>query len=312
MRMDLPLLRAFVVLAEELHFGRAALRLGLSQPQVSRRVRALEDELGVQLFVRTPRHTALTEIGRRLLDDARETLTAAERLQARARAAAGTPTGRVAVGFVWSTLGTYLAPLVAAAPERHPDIELAVSQKRFVDIVPSLRRGDVDLVISRTLLERGEMIETLLRREPSFLAVPASHPFAARASLTWDELEGEPMIALARALAPSLFDAVIRLARDRGFEPAIAREAQTPAEAMALVSAGLGVYRLPSSAAAPHPGVVYCELSDVPSRLVLLRRPEPPSPAVAAVAELIRDLFGDASNASHDGLGGLEAAVARA
>jgi DNA-binding transcriptional LysR family regulator len=310
--MDLPLLRAFVVLAEELHFGRAALRLGLSQPQVSRRVRSLEAELEVELFVRTPRHTALTDIGHRLLEDARETLAAADRLQARARTAAGTPTGRVAVGFVWSTLGAYLAPLVAAAPERHPDIELSVSQKRFVDIVPALRRGDVDLVVSRTLYERAEMVETLLRREPSFLAVPASHRFAERASVTWAELDGEPMITLARALAPSLFDAVLRVARDRGFEPTIAREAQTPAEALALVSAGLGVYRLPSSAAAPHAGIVYCELEDVPSRLVLLRRPEPPSPAIGAVAGLIRELFSDASSASQNGPRGLEVTDARA
>jgi DNA-binding transcriptional LysR family regulator len=299
--MDLPLLRAFVVLAEELHFGRAALRLGLSQPQVSRRVRALEDELGVELFVRTPRHTALTDTGRRLLVDAQETLAAADRLAARARAAAGSPSGRVTVGFVWSTLGAYLAPLVAATPERHPDIELSVAQKRFVELVPALRRGDVDLVVSRTLHERAEMVEVLLRREPSCLAVPTSHAFANRPSVKSAELDGEPMIALARALAPSLFDAVMRQARERGIEPHIAREASSPAEALALVSAGMGVYRLPSSAAGPHPGVVYCELQDLPSRLVMLRRPEPPSPPVAAVAQLIQDLFSDVSNASNDG-----------
>ena len=304
--MDLPRLRAFAVLAEELHFGRAALRLGLSQPQVSRRVRALEQELGVELFVRTPRHTALTDTGRRLLEDAQGTLAAADRLAARARAAAGTPAGRVAVGFVWSTLGAYLAPLVAAAPERHPDIELSVSQKRFVEIVPGLRRGDVDLVVSRTVLERGEMIELLLRNEPSCIAVPVSHPFAGRASVRWTDLDGEPMIALARALAPSLFDAVHRTARERGFTPSIAREAQSPAEALALVSAGFGVYRLPSRAAPPHPGLVYCELEDVPSRLVVLRRPEPPSPAVAAVAQLIQELFSDVSDASNDGVRALE------
>lgn len=310
--MDLPVLRAFVVLAEELHFGRAALRLGLSQPQVSRRVRALEQELGVELFVRTPRHTTLTDTGARLLEDAQETLDAADRLQARARAAAGTPAGRVAVGFVWSTLGTYLAPLVAAVPERQPDIELAVSHKRFAEIVPALRRGDVDLMVSRTLLERDEMVEILLRTEPSFIAVSTSHPFAARATVRWSDLEGEPIIALARALAPSLFDAVLRTARERGFEPLIAREARTPSEALALVSAGLGIYRLPSTAAAPHPGIVYCELEDAPSRLVMLRRPEPPSPAVAAVAALIVELFGDAPDASNDGVQGLEVSGARA
>jgi len=312
MCMDLPLLRAFTVLAEELHFGRAALRLGLSQPQVSRQVRALEAELGVELFVRTPRHTTLTDVGRRLLEDAHDTLAAADRLRAAARAAAGTPGGRVAVGFVWSTLGTYLAPLVAAVPERHPDIELAVSQKRFVEIVPALRRGDVDLVVSRTVLERGEMTEILLRTEPSYIAVPVSHPLAGRTTVRWADLDGVPMIALARALAPSLFDAVLRAAAERGIEVHVAREARSPAEALALVSAGLGVYRLPSSAAAPHPGIVYRELQDLPSRLVLLRRPEPPPPPIAAVAALIVELFGNASDASNDGLQGLELSGGRA
>jgi DNA-binding transcriptional LysR family regulator len=312
LRMDLQLgrLRCFVVVAEELHFGRAALRLGLSQPQVSRRIRALEDELGVALFVRTPRHTALTEPGRRLLEDARETLAAAERLAARARVAAGTPAGRVAVGFVWSTLGACLPPLVAATPERHRDIELSVSQKHFVEIVPALRRGDVDLVIGRTLHELDEMIEVPLRYESSVLAVPDGHRFATREAVTLADLDGEPMIVLARSLAPALYDAVLTASRRRGLDPVIARQARSPAEALALVSAGLGVYRLPAGAAPRQPGVTYRELVDMPSRLVMFRRPEPPSPPIAAIAELIRELFSDAPDASNNGLNDLEPSVA--
>ena len=299
-------LRAFVVLAEELHFGRAGLRLGLSQPQVSRRVRALEAELGAELFVRTPRSTVLTETGRRLLEDAREVLAAGDRLRARARAVAGDGAGRVAVGFVWSTLPAHLPRLVAAAPRRHRDIELSVSQKHFVEIVPALRRLDVDLVISRTLMEPGEMISQTLRHEPSVVAVPAGHPFAGRAALALADLEGQPIIALARMLAPALYDAVIDASRARGMDPWIAREARSPAEALALVSAGLGLYRLPLNAAPPHAGVIYVELIDAPSRLVLLRRPEPMTPAVASIAALVEELFSDALDASHNGLPGLD------
>jgi DNA-binding transcriptional LysR family regulator len=325
--MDLPLgqLRAFVVLAEELHFGRSAMRLGLSQPQVSRRVRALEDELGVELFTRTPRQTALTENGRRLVQDARETLAAADRLHARARAAAGLAAGRVAVGFVWSTLGAYLPPLVAAATEHHADIDLSVSQRSFVEIVPALRRGDLDLAVGRTLHDDGEMIELTLRHEPTVLALPDAHPFARRASLLLADLADEPMIALDRALAPTAYDAVLTAARVRGLEPRIVRHVRSAGEALALVSAGLGVYRMPASAAPPHTGVVYRELADIPSRLVLVRRPEPPSPPVAAIAELIQQLYAaspmassagpstatdDASDASNNGPGGLEPRMA--
>jgi DNA-binding transcriptional LysR family regulator len=310
--MDLEQLRAFVAVAEELHFGRAALRLGLSQPQVSRRVRGLETALGLELFVRTPRRTALTEAGARLLADARETLAAAERLRDRARTARRSAAGRVGVGFVWSTLGAHVAPLVVAAGERHPDIELSICQLRFVEIAPALRRGDVDVAIVRALFEESEMIELTLRHEPSVLAVPEAHPLAGREKLVLADLDRVAMVALQRDLAPSAYDAVTATAAELGLELRIVQHARSPSEALALVSAAIGVYRLPLSAARPHPGVVYREIEDAPSRLVLVRRPEPPPPAVAAVVALAGQLFGDAEHASNNGARELELSAAPA
>ena len=308
--MDLDQLRAFVTVSEELHFGRAALRLGCSQPQVSRRVRGLEDELGLQLFVRTARRTALTDAGVRLLEDARDTLAAAERLERRAAQAGRSAAGRVVVGFVWSTLGAHVAPLVAAAAERYPEIELSVGQLRFVEIVPALRRGDVDLAIVRSLFEESEMIELTLRREPSVLAIPADHPLARAEKLVLAQLDELPMVALERDLAPSAYDAVTAAAGERGVRLRIVQQTRSPSEALALVSAGIGVYRLPSSAALPRHGIIYREIEDAPSRLVLIRRPEPPAPAVAAIASLAGEVFSDADDASNDGAGGLELSAA--
>lgn len=304
--MELEQLRAFATVAEELHFGRAAMRLRCSQPQVSRRVRALEDELGLELFVRTPRRTALTDAGARLLEDARDTLAAAERLERRAAAAGRSAAGRVVVGFVWSTLAAHVAPLIAAAAERHPEVELSVCQLRFVEIAPALRRGDVDLAIVRRLFEDSELVEVTLRREPSALAVPAGHPLAGADAVALADLDGLPMVALQRDLAPHAYDAVTAAAAETGIELRIVQHTRSPSEALALVSAGIGVYRLPLSAAHPHPGVVYREIEDAPSRLVLVRRPEPPAPAVAAVAALAGQVFGDADYASNNGAGGLE------
>jgi len=304
--MELDQLRAFVTVAEELHFGRAALRLGCSQPQVSRRVRALEDALGLQLFVRTPRRTALTDGGARLLEDARDALAAAERLERRAAAAGRSAAGRVVVGFVWSTLGAHVAPLVAAAAERHPEIELSVGQLRFVEIVPALRRGDVDLAIVRALFDASEMIEVTLRHEPSVLALPADHPLTGEDSLRLAHLDELPMVVLQRDLAPTAYDAVTAAAAERGVRLRIVQQTRSPSEALALVSAGIGVYRLPSSAALPHHGVVYREIEDAPTRLVLIRRPEPPAPAVAAIAALASEVFNDADHASNNGAGALE------
>jgi len=308
--MDLEQLRAFVTVAEELHFGHAGMRLGLSQPQVSRRVRALEDTLGVELFVRTPRRTVLTDAGARLLADARDTLAAADRLRDRARVARRSAAGRVGVGFIWSTLGAHVAPLVAAVADRHPDIELSIGQLRFVEIVPALRRGDVDLAIVRALYEESEMIEVTLRHEPSVLAISERHPLARRESIALADLDRLPMVALQRDVAPGAYDAVTAMAAELGLELRIVQHARSPSEGLALVSAGIGVYRLPSSAARPHPGVVYRQIADAPSRLVLVRRPEPPSPALAAVVALAGALYSDAESASNNGVGELELSAA--
>ncbi|MBV9605547.1 MAG: LysR family transcriptional regulator [Solirubrobacterales bacterium] len=310
--MDLQELRAFVAVAEELHFGRAALRLGLSQPQVSRRVRALEDGLGLELFVRTPRRTALTDAGARLLEDARDALAAVERLRDRARVARRSGAGRVRVGFVWSTLGAHVAPLVAAVAEQRPEVELAICQLRFVEIVPALRRGDVDLAIVRALHEETEMVEVTLRHEPSVLAIPERHRLARRERVGLADLNRLPMVALQRELAPRPYDAVTAAAAERGLELRIVQQTRSPSEALALVSAGIGVYRLPLSAAQLHPGVVYREIEDARSRLVLVRRPEPPTPAVAAVVQLAAELFGDADHASNNGARELDLSTASA
>jgi DNA-binding transcriptional LysR family regulator len=311
MDFDAPELRAFVAVAEELHFGRAALRLDISQPQVSRRVRSLEDALGVELFVRTARRTTLTDAGEMLLLDAREALAGFDRLRARARVVRSGRGGRVAVGFLWSTLSGFLPQLVAAAAERHREIELSVSQLAFLEILPALRRGDVDLVIGRPVREESEIIEETLREEPSALAIPERHRFAAQETVCLAQLDGEPMIALNRALVPRAYDALIAAARERGMEPRIVQHARSAGEALALVSAGIGVYRIASSAVAPHPGVTYRQLEDSRSRVVLLRRPAPPPPAVAAIAELARELFSDAPHASKDAAMSLEPTPAR-
>jgi DNA-binding transcriptional LysR family regulator len=179
-----------------------------------------------------------------------------------------------------------------------------------VEIVPALRRGDVDVAIVRALFEESELIEVTLRHEPSVLAIPERHSLAAREKLVLADLDRLPMVALQRDLAPGAYDAVTATAAELGLELRIVQHARSPSEGLALVSAGIGAYRLPSSAARPHPGVVYREIEDAASRLVLVRRPEPPSPAVAAVVALAGALYSDAENASNNGVGELELTAA--
>jgi LysR family transcriptional regulator, benzoate and cis,cis-muconate-responsive activator of ben and cat genes len=170
----------------------------------------------------------------------------------------------------------------------------------------ALRRGDADLAIVRALFEESEMVQETLRREPSVLAMPSDHPLAGLDKMALAHLDELPMVALQRDLAPRAYDAVTAAAAEIGLRLRIVQQTRSPAEALALVSAGIGVYRLPSSAAVPHRGVVYREIEDAPSRLVLIRRPEPPTPALAAIAALAREVFSDADDASNNGSGVLE------
>jgi DNA-binding transcriptional LysR family regulator len=287
---DLASMRAFVAVAEELHFSRAALRLGLSQPQVSRQVRGLEESLGVELFARTPRRVDLTGAGRELLGEVREALAVTERLRAHAASLARGAGAQVNIGFLWSTLSGYVPPLVAGAAERHPEVRLGISQVTFLEVLPALRRGDLDVVFGRLSWAEHELVEFPLTREPSWLALPADHPLAAQEQVDVSQLDGLEMVAFQRELVPTAYDAILQRAREANIELRIVRHVRSASEALALVSAGVGVYRLASSAALPFDGVVYRELIGAPSTVTLTHRPLPPAP-VQAVIDLARELF---------------------
>jgi DNA-binding transcriptional LysR family regulator len=268
---------------------------------VSRHVANLERELGVVLFVRTPRATTLTDAGAELLGDAHETLESIERLRRRARRIARGGLGAVTVGFLWSTLAGYLAPLVSAADDSRRRIDLSVSHLHFIDLVPALRRGDVDLLITRGLGVETEFVVTTLNREPAVVAVPERHPLAAHKTLRIEQLHDQPIVTLGPDVIPRLFEAGRARLLDQGIVPSAYRSASSPSEALALVAAGLGLYyHLPESAVLPHVGVAYRRLEGVTQRTLLARRPEPPSPTLSTVIDLVVELFSDASSASNN------------
>jgi DNA-binding transcriptional LysR family regulator len=267
----------------------------------------LERELGVMLFTRTPRATTLTDAGSELLVDARETIAAMERLRRRARQVARGGLGTVTVGFVWSTLSGYLAPLLSAAGDSRRRLDVVVSHLRFTDLVPALRRGEVDLLITRSLGVDTEFVTETLNHEPTVVAIPEQHPLARRDVLLARDLHGQSFITLGPEVIPGLFAIGRARLLDRGIVPSAYRHAGSPSEALALVAAGVGIYySLPASAVLPHAGVVYREVTGLTIRTLLVRRPEPPSPAVRAVAGLIVEQFSDASDASNDAAGRLE------
>jgi DNA-binding transcriptional LysR family regulator len=147
----------------------------------------------------------------------------------------------------------------------------------------ALRRGDADLAITRPLWSEPGLVEIELAQEPVVAALPADHPLAARTEIELSDLDGKPHVMVRRSAWPAGYDAALRALSERGVEPAEIRGAGSVAAALTLVGAGAGVYRLAASAALPRDGVVYVTVEDVRSRVALVRRAEPPEPAVRAV-----------------------------
>jgi DNA-binding transcriptional LysR family regulator len=259
--------RSFVAVAEELHFGRAAARLGIAQPAVSRHVRALEDAIGAPLLKRTSRATELTDAGHAALGPARELLAVAARL-----AEAGSARGEVTIGFIASTLQGW-----SSRVRGH------IVQLRRNDLAAAVRRGTVDLAIARWIPSATDLVQTQIGEDGIVAAVPVAHRYALRESIQPAELGGEPAVMIERRIWPDGYDAVLAVLRDEGIETGPVHHTTTPAAALALVAAGTGIYRIAASAASPFPGVAYVPIEGWGLPVVLIRRAEPPRPAVAAV-----------------------------
>ncbi|MGW2715732.1 LysR family transcriptional regulator, partial [Streptomyces sp. NPDC001356] len=179
MDVDLRKLRYFVAVAEELHFGRAAERLHVAQPVLSRQIRSLEDDLGVEVFARDRRGTLLTAAGQQLLEDAVPLLASAEALRRRVRTAArGTPT--LTVGFM---PGITLTPATALFTARRPGVDVRLLRTSWDDQVEVLHDGRADIGVVRLPVDQRGLQVRPLFREPRVVMVPAGHRLADRASV---------------------------------------------------------------------------------------------------------------------------------
>jgi DNA-binding transcriptional LysR family regulator len=190
MDLDLRKLRYFVAVAEELHFGRAAERLHIAQPVLSRQIRALEDELRAQLFVRTKRATELTPAGRQLLDDARPLLSAADATRRRvAQAARGSKT--FTIGFM---PGLTVTEAVRAFGASHPDIEVELIRTTWNDQVDVLQDGRVDVSIVRLPIDQAGLTVRPLFEEPRVAMLPSDHRLAGKPVIDITDLADEHLL----------------------------------------------------------------------------------------------------------------------
>jgi DNA-binding transcriptional LysR family regulator len=303
-RVELRHLRYFGTVADELHFGRAAEQLGISQPPLSTQIRKLEEMLGVRLFDRTSRSVALTDAGgvlREALDRVFQDLEGA--LDATLRAAEG-ETGRVAVAFASSVMFRTLPAWIRAFRDRYPDIELELRELPTGLQLAALQSGELDVGFVREPPPTpGVAFETVMR-EPLVVAVSRAHPLAARsarsagdAPLTVAELASladEPFVLFPPSLAPGLHAQVMALCHEAGFEPRVVQASRELYTTVSLVEAGVGITVVPESIRKMGwSGVCYLPIEGVRTRIDMAWRSDVSRPAVGSFLELVRGELGE-------------------
>jgi DNA-binding transcriptional LysR family regulator len=261
--MDFRLVRRlghFLAVAEEGHFGRAAARLGISQPPLTAQIQALEKELGVQLLERTGKGARPTREGEALIPLARKLAQGAGELEARElRAGRHAP---VSVACVTSALFDYLPPLVRALQAARPEVAVSVRELDTTDAVEALRRGEVDLALLRLDRDRPPVRLRPLGRDVLAAALPSGHPLAGSpAPLPLGLLADEPLLILPRGISPAYSDAMVAACRAAGFTPRVVREVGSAMAQLGFVAAGLGVALVSAGMARLRPpGVAFREL----------------------------------------------------
>lgn len=246
--MDFRHFKYFVAVAEERSFTRAAERLHISQPPLSRQIQQLEDEIGIKLLERDARPLRLTDAGRffyaravRLLEQVNETITMTRRIAQVDR--------RLVIGFVPSTMYGALPRIARLFRAVKPQTELVLVEKLSVEQNEALNAGRIDVGFGRIRLDDPRVKREVLREEPLVLAIPAEHPLAG-ATTPLSLLEAAPytLLVYPRSPRPSYADHVLSMFRDKGVEPMAVHEVQEMQTALGLVASGMGLCVVPASA----------------------------------------------------------------
>jgi len=283
-------IEAFVVVAEELHFGRAAARLRISQPPLSSRIRQLEGELGLELFTRSTRTVALTEAGARLLPPSRQLLEQMRRTKATAESIKTGEEGLVRLGFAGASSQRGLPLLSRAVRERYPGIDLRLQSQTYVyTALQLLVDGGLDLAFAR-LPSHPAVESRVVEVETILCAMPEGHRLADEESIRMRDISVEDFVSLPDDQGSILQATMFALCVTAGFRPRVVQVAPDSSTVLALIAAGVGItITLSSVAATKTSGVVYRPIDDIrPSHMfaTLAWRKGDPSPALGRVLEV--------------------------
>ena len=288
--LDLFQLRCFVAVAEELHFGRAAARLHMTQPPLSRQIQLLEHAVGAQLLERTSRSVRLTAAGQVLYDEAAAILRRAEAAADTARRTALGQAGRVVVGYTAVSGYALIPALLAAANEAFPEIQMVLEEMVSSDQLRALEAEALDLGFVRPSGSAAGLKYHRVAREPMLLAIPGRHPLAKKTRIRQQDLAGQPLIMYSRREGQYFHEKIAALFPAQGSQPRYVHHIGQTHTIMALVRAGIGLAIVPASAQQLRfENVVFRPLwrADVVAEIYLAWREDARNPALRSIREFI-------------------------
>ena len=294
--MDLSLqqLRGLVAVAEELHYGRAAQRLNMTQPPLSRQIQILERVLDVTLLERSNRAVRLTPAGQRFLTDARHLLKLAESAAMLARRMAKGKAGSINVGFTATSAYSYVPALVAACRRELPDVEISLKEMVSSDQLKRLDSGEIDIGLLRPPIPRGGLGAFRVTAEPLLAALPSGHPLVQAGELRLEDLAREPFIMYEPYEARYFHDLLVELFSRASLVPNYTHHLAQIHSILAMVHSGVGVALVPEAAQnLRFSGVVLQPVLmqwQRPAELFFVWRSDNDNPLLPVISSIARDL----------------------
>jgi len=292
--MDLRHLRYFQAIAEELSFSRAARRLNIVQPALSRAVKELEEEIGVELLARTRRVVSLTAAGKTLLDDTGLLFERLDQAIRRARRAASGQQGELRLGYIGPPTEIFLSRLLEEYARRCPEVTVHLEERTPERVSEMVAKGRLDAGLTRPVLSHAalRMQSMKLRDERLCAAIPHNHEWAKKKSLRWKDLAGQALIILARREGAGLHDEILAACREAGFTPKFGHTPSLIGTVLRYVESGAGIGVVPESMAEPERSRRWAPIRLNPPRsvpLVLVWRDQREEPPMTAFRELVTE-----------------------
>jgi DNA-binding transcriptional LysR family regulator len=289
---ELAQLRCFTTVATELNFRRAAERLNMTQPPLSRQIQLLEHHLGVALFTRSTRSVALTAAGRAFFVEAQNLLERAQQAAVSAKRFAEGDIGTVSISFVGSAVYEFLPKVIAEARLKQPHVKISLSEMNTYQQHEALRARRIDLGIARAPLHEPGYDTECLVREPFVLAVPSSHPLASASSVTVADLDQQPFLMYSHSAYPPFNELLTGMLRSARVAPQYVQWLGSSLTILALVNAGMGLALVPRCATSVvFKDVVFRDIDlgeGVQSELHLIWGANNDNPAFAMLLDAIR------------------------